>query len=152
MWLTLLTDLRVWLGAALIATAIYAKVQSVRVQQIQAEYAQFRADVESEAAAAKVRNAQEAVKQAQAAQEVLSDLQTRNAALRTRYDRLRASAGSSPVPAVSCPSPGPGPVAGSPVQPDPDARCLAVMEAGDRELAKYRSLWDLQLRNAGSAL
>lgn len=150
-------DLRVILAAALIATGIYAKIQSVRVDQIKAEYAQFRADVESEAAKAKVAAAQEAARQAQNAQEVLSDLQTRNAALNARYERLRrASAGSNPVPAV--PITAPSPQACSCGQPDaatgfvPEGRCLAALEAGDREIAKYRELWELQIRNSANRL
>ena len=152
MWLSLLMDIRVWLAAALIAAGIYAKVQTVRVAEIKAEYAKFRADVETEAAKAKVAAAQEQVRTALNAQEVLSDLQTRNAALRARYDRLRASAGSGVLPAVSCSPAGPGPVAGSPQERDPDARCLSALQWGDQELTKYRGLWELQLRNSGSAL
>lgn len=154
---SLLLDIRVLLGIALIATGIYAKVQSLRVDQIKAEYAQFRADVESEAAKAKVAAAQEAARQAQAAQEVLSDLQTRNASLSARYERLRRdSAGSSPVPPVS--STATSVAACSCGQPDtptrfvPEGRCLAALEAGDRELAKYRELWRLQEKNSGSPL
>jgi hypothetical protein len=150
MWLTLLMDIRVWLGAALVATGIYAKVQTVRMEEAKAEYAQFRADVESEAAKAKVVAAQEATRQAQAAQEVLSDLQTRNDALSTRYERLRRdSARSSPVSAVPGTATSPSPVASSPVESDADARCVAVLEQADKELAKFRELWELQLRNAG---
>jgi len=145
----LLLDLRVLLGAALVATGVYAKVQTVRMEQAKAEFAQFRADVESEAAKSKVAAAQEAARQAQAAQEVLSDLQTRNAALSARYERLRrAQASSSPVPAVPGPAPSPGTVALGPVESDADARCVAVLETADREIAKYRELWELQLRNA----
>lgn len=97
---TLLLDLRVILGAALVATAIYAKVQSVRVDAITAEYAQFRADTESEAAAVKVKNAQESARRSQNAQEALDGLQARFDALNDRYRVLRTSPGSSPVPTI----------------------------------------------------
>lgn len=151
MWLSLLLDMRVWLAAALIATGIYAKVQTVRMEQAKAEFAQFRADVESEAAKAKVAAAQEATRQAQAAQEVLSDLQTRNAALNASYERLRRTSASSwQVPTVPGPAQSISPVAGSPQESDADARCVAVLETADREIAKYRELWELQLRNSGS--
>jgi len=153
---SILLDLRVLLGIALIATGVYAKVQTVRMEEAKAEYAQFRADVESEAAKAKVAAAQEATRQAQAAQEVLSDLQTRYAALNRRYRVLRSSSGSSPVPALSSAAPSLGSCPGDPSQPDAAARLLAevesrvtaILEEGDRELAKYRELWELQLRNA----
>ena len=145
----LLLDLRVLLGIALVATGIYAKVQTVRMEQAKAEFAQFRADVESEAAKSKVAAAQEAARQAQNAQEVLSDLQARNAALNARYERLRrTSAGSIPVPTVSSPTASPSPISGSPQESDADARCVAVLETADREIAKYRELWELQLRNS----
>jgi len=146
--MALLLDLRVLLGAALIATGIYAKVQTVRLGQKEAEFAQFRADVESEAAKSKVAAAQEAARQAQAAEEVLSDLQVRYVALNARYRVLRSGAGSGPVPALSHPPPGVGPIAIGPVESDADARCVAVIEEGDRELAKFRELWELQLRNS----
>ncbi len=149
---SLLLDLRVILGIALIATGVYAKIQTVRMEQAKAEYAQFRADVESEAAKAKVAAAQEATRQAQAAQEVLSDLQARNDALRARYDRLRAGSGSRPVPTIPGPAAGSSPVAGITQESDADARCVAAIEAADREIGKFVELWRLQIRNSGSAL
>jgi multidrug efflux pump subunit AcrA (membrane-fusion protein) len=150
---SLLLDLRVLLGIALIATGVYAKVQTVRMEEAKAEYAQFRADVESEAAKAKVAAAQESLRQAQAAQEVLSDLQTRYAALNARYGRLRASSGSGPVPSLSAAAPSLG---SCPDGADAAARLLAeveslvipILEEGDRELAKYGELWELQQKNS----
>ena len=115
-----------------------------------AEFAQFRADVDRLASEAKVKNAQEAARQAQNAQEVLGDLQTRHDALSARYDRLRARPGSSPVSALPGAAPSPGPIASDPQQPDPDARCLAVMEAGDREIAKDVELWRLEQENSAA--
>lgn len=147
----LLLDLRVILGIAIVGMGIYAKVQTVRIAECKAEYAQFRADVESEAAKAKVAAAQEATRRALAAQEVLSDLQTRNAALNARYQRLRASAGSGIVPSVPAPAPSPSSVAGSPEVTDADARCLAVLESADREIGKFVELWNLQLLNSRPA-
>lgn len=154
MWLLILKSPLAWMGAALLAVSAYAAVQHTRLGWCQANFAQFRADVQSEAAKAQVRNAEVALQQEQAAMEALDDLQTRNDALRARYDRLRKSAspGSGPVPA----DPGTAPAAGSGLtrQPDPAPRCvpegrvLAVLEAGDRELAKYRELWELAVRNA----
>ena len=156
----LLLDLRVILGAALVVTAIYAKVQSVRVDQCKAEYAQFRADVESEAAKAKVAAAQEAARRALHAQEVLSDLQARYDALNARYSRLRTSSGSGTVPALASAAPSLGSCPSDTSQPDANARFLAevegrvtaILEEGDRELAKYRELWQLQLKNSGSSI
>ena len=154
MWLLL--DIRVWLGAALIATGIYAKVQNIQKQQIQAEYAQFRADAESEAAKAQVAAAQEAARQAQHAQEALSDLQDRNAALNRRYERLRASASGGVVPALSSAAASLGSCPGNAVQPyspsgllaEIESRVTAILKAGDLEIAKYGELWDLDEANA----
>ena len=153
----LLLDLRVWLGIALVATGIYAKVQSVRVDACKAEFAQFRADVESEAAKSKVAAAQEATRRALAAQGVLSDLQTRYVALDARYRGLRnADPGGRIVPSLSAAAGQLGSCPGDPSQPDAsarrlddlEARFLAVIETGDRELGKFSKLWDLQQKNA----
>ena len=151
-WLAIATNKWTWITIAFGALASYAAVQHIGWSLTKAEYATFQAAVAKEAADAKVRNAQIAAGHAQAAQEVLDDLQTRYAALNARYASLRQSAspGGSPVPALSDPSATPGP---SPAgQPDTAARCvaetLAVLEIGDRELAKYRELWELGQRNA----
>lgn len=150
----LLLDVRIWLASALVITGLYAAVQRVEKNQIKAEYAQFIADVESEAAKAKVAAAQEAARRAQNAQEVVSDLQARFDALNSRYRILRTSSGSGTVPALS--SSATSIAACSCGQPDaaprfvPEGRCLAALEAGDREIAKYRELWRLQEKNSGS--
>ena len=146
---SILLDLRVILAGALIATGLYAAVQRVEKEHVQAEFAQFKADVESEAAKAKVRNAQEALRQAQSAQEVVDDLQNRNAYLSARYDRLRASrASSSSVPPISSAPEVTVSLPGSLEQPDPTLGCLQALEWGDRELSKYAELWRLQEKNA----
>lgn len=160
-WLVLLTDLRVWLAAALIATGLYAAVQRLGWQSCKAEFSQFRADIESEAAKAKVKAAQDEARHAQAAQEVLDDLQTRYAALSARYSRLRANSGSpNTVPSLSSAAQVLSTCAGESGQSDANARFLAevesrvtaITEAGDREIAKYRELWELQLKNSGSSI
>lgn len=152
----LLLDPRVLLGIALIATGLYAAVQRLQKEHVEAEYAQFRADVESEAAKAKVSAAQESLRRSENAQEVVSDLQNRYAALNARYRVLRANSGGSPVPAVpsasagaqTCPSGQPHAALGH----VPEGACLAAIEAGDRELAKYRELWRLQEKNSANRL
>ena len=144
----LLLDLRVMLAAALVAMGIYAAVQRVEKEQAKAELAQFRADVESEAAKAKVRNAQEALGQAQASEEVVSDLQTRNAALSRAYASLRASSGSRPVPHIPQAPTSVSACPGSPQQPDTLAGCLQAIQFGDEQLAKFAELWRLQEKNA----
>ena len=146
-----LLDLRVILGIALVATGVYAKVQTVRMEQAKAELAQFRADVETEAAKSRVAAAQEVARQAQNATEVLSDLQTRHSLLRARYAALRVrDAGPSTLhlPSLPGPAPGPSPVSGGDEVANADARCVAALEWGDKELAKFRELWDLWGRNA----
>ena len=96
---TLLLDLRVLLGVALIAVGIYAKVQSVRVQQIQAEYAQFRADVESEAAKAQVRNARREVEYLEKRGRADAENKRTTDLLRVTLKRMRdANASSSRLP------------------------------------------------------
>ena len=156
----LLLDARVLLGIALAATGLYAAVQRLEKERVKAEYAQFRADVETEAAKAKVRNAQEAARQAQNAQEVLSDLQSRYAALNARYRVLRANASSRPVPALSEAAPILSACPGEPSQSDASARFLgevesrvtAILEKGDGEIAKYVQLWKQQEKNSANPL
>ena len=144
-----LLDLRVILGIALVATGVYAKVQTVRMEQAKAELAQFRADVETEAAKNAGRNAQKAAEQAQNATEVLSDLQVRYVALNARYRRVRDAGPSTlHLPSLPGPAPGPSPVSGGDEVANADARCVAALEWGDKELAKFRELWDLWGRNA----
>ena len=145
---TPLLDLRVMLGIALLAAGAYGAVQRIEKEKVKAEFAQFRADVETEAAKAKVRNAQIAVQQAQAAQEVLGDLQTRLDRANAVYASLRASASRRTVPALPSTPPSPSPVAGSLEQPYADARCMAALEWGDREMSKYAELWRLEQKNA----
>lgn len=154
---TLLLDYRAWLVAAIVALGIYAAVQRLEKERVKVEFAQFRADVESEAAKAKVRAAQEATRQAQHAQEALDDLTTRNAALSARYERLRhANASSDPVPGLSSAAASLGACRGEPSQPDPaiglldqiEERVLAVLAKGDTEIAKLVELYRLEQANA----
>lgn len=143
-------------GLALAALAGFAAVQHTRLQWCKAEFAQFRADVESAAAAAKVKNAQEAARRALNAQEVLSDLQTRYDALSARYSRLRAGSGGRRVPDLASAAPILSAGCPKPDQPDPTARFLgevegritAILEQGDREIAKYVELWQLGVKNS----
>ena len=156
MW-SLLLDLRVLLGIALIATGGYAAVQRLQKEQCRAEFAQFRADVESEAAKAKVKAAEEAARHAQNAQGALDGLQIRLNAISAANERLRRTQASShPMPALSSAAPSLGSCAGDAGKPDPaiglldeiEGRILAVLTEGDKELAKYVELWRLQEANA----
>ena len=147
-WLALLTNRWTWIAAAFAALGAYAAVQHIGWQATKAEYAQFRADVESEAAKAQVRNAQEVASHAQNAQEALDDLQTRHAALGARYASLRASSGSRPVSALPGAAPGPSACPGGAAESAAHVRCLTAAEWGDRELAKYAELWKLWKANA----
>lgn len=146
-WLLLLRSPWTYVAAVFIALSGYAAVQHIGWQASKAEFAQFQAATEKLAAEAKVRNAQEAAQQARNAQEALDDLQTRNAALSARYAILRARPGGSGVPQAGTGPALPSPVAGSPVESDADARCMAALEWGDEELAKYAELWRLQEKN-----
>jgi hypothetical protein len=153
----LLLDLRVWLAGLAIGAGIYAAVQRMEKERCQATFAQFRADVESEAAKAKVAAARREALQATNAQEALDDLQARNAALSARYERLRhAKPGSGPVPSLSDAAKGACPERGEPGEPDPliglldqvEERVIAVLAKGDDEIAKYVELYRLEQANA----
>ena len=149
-WLALLTNRWTWIIAAFALCCAAVGVQTMRLKLVQAEYATFQAAVAKEAADAKVKAAQVVAQQALAAQEVLSDLQTRHDALSARYASLRARSGSSPVPALPGAAPSPSPVAGGSIESDADARCVAVLETADREIAKYVELWRLEKKNSAA--
>ena len=158
-WLSLLTDLRILLGIALIVTAGYAAVQRLQKEQCRAEFAQFRAEVETAAAKAKVKNAQEAARQAQNAQEALDGLQIRLNAISAASERLRrTNAGSRPVSALSSAATSLSTCAGDAGKPDAVARRMdhiegainKVLEFGDKEIAKYVELWKLQQANSAT--
>ena len=157
----LLLDLRVLLGIALIAVGVYAKIQTVRMEEIKAEYAQFRADVESEAAKAKVAAARQEALQATHATEALDALQGRLNAVSMAYRRLRdANATSRLLPSLSQAASSLGSCPGNDGKPDAVTRRLeqieaaitGVLEIGDTEIGKAVEHWQLQLRNSGSAL
>jgi len=143
-----LLDYRVWLVAALSAVSLYAATQKIAKEHAQAELAQFRADVESEAAKAKVAAAQQEALQAQHSEEVVSDLQTRLDAANARYASLRARSSGSPMPALPDAPASPGSCPRSPEQPNALAGCLQALQWGDGELAKYAELWKLQQKNS----
>ena len=147
-WLSIALNKWTWVAIAFGILAFYAAVQHIGWQATKAEYATFQASVAKEAADAKVRNAQEAARHAQAAQEVLDDLQTRHAALGARYASLRARAGSGAVPALPGATGQPSACPRDAGEPDTLTRCLAAAEWGDRELAKYAELWKLWKVNA----
>lgn len=144
----LLANWRAVAVAILIAIpTAYAAVMKIRFEHTKAEYTQYRAEVSATAAEAEIRNAHVVVQEAKNAQEALDDLQTRYVALDVRYKRVRNTSSSSGVvptvsgaAAIAAPEP-----AG---QSDAATRCLAVLEIGDRELAKYRALWTLDENNA----
>lgn len=146
-----------WVAIAFAALGVFAAVQTGRLASEKAEFAQFRADTARLGAEAKVKAAQEAARQAQHAQEALDDLQIRNAALRSRYDRLRAGAGGSGMPVLSSAAASLGSCPGQPSQPDPVARFLErieagaipILKAGDTEIGKLVELYGLDMKNAG---
>lgn len=153
----LLFDYRAWLVAAIAGLGIYAAVQRLEKESVKAEFAQFRADAESEAAKAKVAAARQEALQAMHAQEALDDLQARHAALSARYERLRhSSPGSGAVPTLSAAATSLSACRGEPSQPDPligrldeiEERVLAVLAEGDAEIAKYVVLYRLEQANA----
>lgn len=153
----LLIDWRAWLAVGIGALVVYAAVQRAEKEHVQAEFAQYRADVESAAAKAKVQAAQEEAAHAKHAQEALDDLQARNAAISAAYQRLlHAKPSGRPVPRLSDAAPVLGACPGKPDEPDPaigrldeiEGRVLEVLAKGDAEIAKYVELYRLEQANA----
>ena len=155
-WLLILRSPWTWVALAMLGLGAWAQIQSLRLRECKAEFAQFRADTERLGAEAKVRNAQEAARQALAAQEVLDDLQTRHDALSARYASLSVRPGGRRVPSLPDAAPSLSACPGKPEQPDAttrflvevESRIIAITEAGDREIAKYVELWKLEQANA----
>ena len=148
-WISIALNKWTWVAIAFGILAFYAAVQHIGWQASKAEYATFQASTAKEAADAKVKSAQEQARMAANATEALSDLQVRHDAISARYERLRKSGGGA-MPACPAAPAGSGPVAGSPVQPDPLAGCVAALQWGEGELAKFRELWLLDKANASA--
>lgn len=152
MWLLLLRSPWTYAAAAMLSLGAYAAVQHLGWKLEKANFAQFRAEVVAISAENEARTAQQASEHERNAREAIDDLQTRYDALGARYDRLRRpAAGNSPsLPTTTDPADALG--AGLNGQPDPATGCLAqalsILELGDREIAKYRELWELEVRNA----
>ena len=131
----------------------YAAAQHIGWKMEKAAFAQFRADTDRLGAEAKVKAAQETTRHALDAQEALDDLQTRYVALGARYAVLRSNhnPGGSRVPDLASAAPSLGACPGDAEKPDSPTRRMAdlegrvvtILEAGDKELAKYRELWEL---------
>jgi uncharacterized protein YukE len=145
-----------WVALAMLGLGAWGGLQSLRLRECKAEFAQFRADTERLGAEAKVRAAQELAQHAQHAQEALDDLQTRHDALSARYASLSARPGGRRVPSLPDAAPSLSTCPGKPDQPEPvagflaqvEGRVTAILEAGDREIAKYVELWKLEQANA----
>lgn len=130
------------LAGAAVAAAIIAvlgislKVQSARLanakeahEQVKAEYAGFRLEVERIGKEAKAKADAERKRQEQVNKETVGNYEKRLAAVNDTYRRLRdqrASAGSSPVSALPA-----APIATA-TTADSD-RLLSVLEAADRQ-------------------
>ena len=152
-WLLLLRSPLAWAGLALVLVSGYAAVQHVGWSLEKAAFAQFRADTERLGAEARVKNALQAAQNERNAQEALSDLQTRYAALGARYAVLRSNSnpGGGRVPDLASAAPSLGACPGDAQKPDAAVRRLAdlegrvveILRAGDTELAKHRELWEL---------
>lgn len=132
----------------IILPCTYAAVQKMRFEHTRAAFAQYRAEVAAAAAEAEVRNAQAAAAHEKNTREALDDLQARYDAISARYASVRRPASPSSGSVPTTPGAAPTPSACPPGQPDATARCLATLEIGDKELAKYRELWNLGRKNA----
>jgi hypothetical protein len=146
-----------WVLVAFAGLVFYAALQHIGWASCRAEFAQFRVDTERLGNEAKAKAAQEVASQAQHAKEARDDLQARNAALGASYERLRhASSGGRRVQSLSGAASSLSACPGKPDQPDTAAgflaqvegRVTAILEAGDREIAKYVELWKLEQANA----
>lgn len=152
MWVLLLRSPWTYAAAAMLAIGSYAAVQHLGWNLEKANFAQYRAEVAAISAENEARNAHAASEHERNAREAMDDLQTRYDALGARYDRLRRpTTGNRPsLPAAAGATDALG--AGLNGQPDPATGCLAqalsILELGDREIAKYRELWELDVRNA----
>lgn len=148
-WLAIATNKWTWIAIAFGVLGVYAAVQHMGWEAAKARYVTLEAETAKLAAEAKVKNAQERARIAQNATEAISALQTSHDAIAARYERLRkSSASSSRVPTCPSAATSPGAGSGDPVKPDPIAGCLAALQWGDRELAKFRELWLLDNKNA----
>ena len=154
-WLLILRSPWTWTALAFAAIGIYAAAQHMLYVNCRADFAQFRADVQAATAKAEAQNALERARLSANAAEAVNDLQTRLDRADARYASLRAkSGGSGSLPALSSAA---SSLSACPAgQPDAATRFLGsvesevtrILEAGDRELAKYRELWALEIKNA----
>lgn len=144
---------KLWLLLGLLAAI---GLQEVRVRLIKSAHESYVASIEKQVAENKVQNALEQARIERNGKEALDALTTRYAALNARYRVLRDSRSAPPVPsaadaigiAQSCPGIDgqPNPVAGR--MESLEAGIESILEAGDREIAKYVELWKLQQENA----
>ena len=147
-FLALLTNKWTYVIAAFALCCAALAVQTTRLKWVQAEYATSQASVAKEAADAKVAAARQEALHAINAQEAIDALQTRHDALSARYAVLRARPAGGTVPALPGAPASPGPSPGSAEVSDATTRCLAALEWGDGQLAKFAELWRLQQANA----
>jgi hypothetical protein len=108
----------------------------------------FQEAQEAIANKARVAGLNEQIRRQQNATEALNGLEVRLHILDAKYRGLRANTSGGGVPSVSSAAGSPGPVTVDTRESDADARCVAVLETADRELAKYRELWELQQKNS----
>lgn len=150
----LLANWRVVLFAALLAAV---GIQELRVRSVKAEFLAYQTAIEKQVAENKTKAALETARMAHNAQKAVDDLTTRLTSLDRAYRVLRDRRSTKPVPSLAestgiaqtCP--------GEPDKPNPavgrleslEAGIESILEAGDREIAKYIELWELQKRNAG---
>lgn len=115
----------------------------------QAELDAYKADIAAQVAIQKARNEETLKRHQKAAKDAQNDLKTRLSYVNDAYARLRDSRSGVPSLAQSAPRACPEP--GSADKPDAIARYLESIEAeverviqqGDSELAKYKTLWEL---------
>jgi hypothetical protein len=117
----------------------------------------FQEAQEAIANKARVAGLNEQIRRQQNATEALNGLEVRLRILDAKYRGVRANTSGGGVPSLSqaagslssCPD---GRDAASRLLGEVESRVIEILEQGDRELAKYRELWELQEKNSGANL
>lgn len=151
--LALLSYWKLWLVLALLAAV---GIQELRVRSVQSQFGAYRTQIEKQVAENKTKAALETARMAHNQTKALDALQVRLTAAESRYKRLRDSRSTPAVPSLAtvtgiaetCP--------GEPDKPNPAVGQMeriergieAILELGDREIAKYVELYKLQQENA----
>jgi hypothetical protein len=110
----------------------------------QAAFDAYRADIEAQVAIQRAKNDETVKRHQRDARTAQNDLKTRLSHINDAYSRLRDSAARMPSLAAT--------VSGASACPEPqlagtlerlETGVIGILERGDKELAKYQTLWEL---------